>query len=445
MYKTLFPLTHHFYPLQHYMDNSQAPYREFIEAFHGEKSEQTDNLIYLHIPYCEKKCIFCPFHVRINRDEAIYEQYVSAIEAEIKAVSRLPYVRNMHFKAVYFGGGSPSLLSVGHVRRLYDALREHFSIMSDAEWTFEGEPNGLSDYSLLAYLASEKTRRVSFGVQTFDEQLRRTLNIAATLDDVLTCRQRARAAGIPEINIDMMFHLPGQTMEGLEKDLSEIARHGFDSVDYYYMSYYGLPKSAFSDMEKGLFPKRPSEPLRMEMNRYIRDRMRNLGFYNATDHVFSRKPVGSDYYRLLWGGGFGEYRAETIGIGASARGYIAGYSYANILAHDKYIEAVQQGTLPILKVSSRLRDNRNRGVVFFPKFFEIPTSRIPEDLHTRKVFRNLLDAGLAYELPSTVALTDDGKDWIPNITVDLFEDEQRKIGETWLEKVASHYSNRVTL
>jgi coproporphyrinogen III oxidase-like Fe-S oxidoreductase len=446
MYQTLFPVTHHFYPLQHHTDQDKPPFTDFMKALYSVKPEYTENLIYLHIPYCEKRCIFCPFHVRVNQGDTIYERYISALESEIERVGRLPYIKGMRFRAVYLGGGSPSLLSLRHVQRIYDALRTNFDIETGAEWTFEGEPNGLSDLSLLTYLADQGTRRLSYGIQTFDRQLRNTLNIAANLEDVLTCFERARSLKFEEVNIDMMFHLPGQTIEDLERDISEIEKYGFDSVDYYYMSYYGLPKSAFLAMEKGLFPQRPAESLRAEMNRYVRERMRELGYHHVTDHVFSRKPSGSDYYRLLWGGGFGEYKAETLGIGASARGYIAGYSYANTLAHDAYMNQVEQGTLPIHKVSSRLTDERNRGVVFFPKFFEIEDSKVPhDDLRTRRLFQHLKAAGIAREENGVVVLTEDGKDWIPNITVDLFEDEQREIGDMWLEQLNSHYSNRVTL
>jgi len=445
MYETIFPVTHHFYPLQNFTDPDKPPFSDFLNNLTRPKSGYNDNLLYLHIPYCEKRCIFCPFHVRVRRDDAIYERYVRALETEIHAVSALEYISQMRFSAVYFGGGSPSLLSLEHVKRLYYAVRQNFNIDANAEWTFEGEPNGLSDKKLLDYLANQGTRRLSYGIQTFDEKLRETLNISATVDDVLTCFERAKEIGFDEVNVDMMFHLPGQTIEALDEDLSQLAKHGFDSIDYYYMSYYGLPKSAFVGMEKGTFPRRPPLQLRSEMNKYISRRLLDLGYNHVTDHVFSKKLVGSDYYRILWGGGFGEHRAETVGIGASARGYVAGYSYANENAHDTYMEQIEQGRLPISKVSDRLRDERNRGMVFFPKFFRVSSHRIPDDKNTISFIANLIKEGLATEQTGSIVLTESGKEWIPNITADLFEPEQRAICDLWLTKLNSHYSNRVTL
>jgi coproporphyrinogen III oxidase-like Fe-S oxidoreductase len=443
-YSQLLPVTHHFYPLQHCTDPAVAPFSDFIGELQRDKTKPSENLIYLHIPYCEKRCIFCPFHVRVKRDVELYERYVRALEREMEMLAALPYVRGMRFKAVYFGGGSPSLLSVPLVRRLYDGLRRHFRIDADAEWTFEGEPHSLSDPELLAYLAGEGTTRLSYGIQTFDVALRETLNIAATVDDVLRCSDLARAHGFREINVDMMFHLPGQEAGDLDRDIAELARHGFDSVDYYYMSYFGLPQKAFDDMEKGLFPRRPPEAARFTMNRQVREGMAAAGFHHVTDHVFSRSETGSDYYRLLWGGGYGRHDAETLAVGASARGYIAGYSYANELAHNGYTARVERGELPVLKVSDRLRDARNRGVAFFPKFFAIPEAEVPDD-GTLGVLETLIADGLARRGDGVIALTDEGKDWIPNITVDLFESEQRAINDRWVQELRSRYSNRVTL
>lgn len=446
MYETLTPVTHHFYPLQNYTERSDPPFKGFLSSLESGKEAPSDNLLYLHIPFCEKRCMFCPFHVRVKRDVSVYETYVQALEREIEMLGRLPYVQDMDFKAVYFGGGSPSLLTVGQVARLYDALRRHLRIRGDAEWTFEGEPTGLGNRDLLAYLASEGTGRMSFGIQTFDRELRERMNIAATVEDAIRCTDLAREVGIPEVNVDMMFYMPGQTIDDLESDLAEVGRHGFDSVDYYYMSYYAMPKAAFHGMEKGTFPKRPAREMRLEMGKLVRQRMGELGYDHVSDHVFARsgRPL-SEYYRLLWGGGHGEYRAETLAVGASARGYLSGYGYANTLGTDDYVRQVGEGELPVFKVSDRLEDPANRGMVFFPKFFSVDMARAPEGSRSREVLLFLVDQGYATLSNDSVTLTDQGKDWIPNITVEFFEEPQRVINDAWVEQLDSHYSNRVTL
>lgn len=445
MYESLVPVTHHFYPLQRHTERGTAPFSDFLRLLDGPKAERTDNMIYLHIPYCEKRCTFCPFHVRVKRDVSVYERYVVALEREIDMLTRLPYVQDMRFRAVYFGGGSPSLLTVGQIKRLYNALRRAFVIEEDAEWTFEGEPAGLCDQELLEYLASQGTKRLSYGIQTFDESLRDTMNIAATVQDALDCNQKAKELGFEDINVDMMYYMPGQTVADVERDLKELGNCGFDSVDYYYMSYYAMPKSTFLGMEKGTYPRKPPAEMRVQMGQHVQRRMQELGYYNVTDHVYSKSSKGSEYYRILWGGGDGEHSAETLAIGASARGYLSGYSYANTLAPDPYVEQIEAGVLPVNKVSGLLEDPRNRGMVFFPKFFRAELSRIPDDPRTRSLINRLVEHGYATIGDGELLLTEQGKEWIPNITVDFFEETQRKINDEWIEKLESHYSNRVTL
>lgn len=445
MYRDLYPVTHHFYPLQRHEDPSGACFAEFNETLRSPKEGYTENLIYLHIPYCQEKCIFCPFHVRVTRDEQIFERYVSALEREVALLGQLRRVREMRFKAVYFGGGSPSLLGIPHLTRLFDALRANFDIESDAEWTFEGEPNTLSQPNLLSFLAEQKTTRLSYGIQTFDRALRDKLLISATVEDAVACRDRAKSFGFQEVNVDMMFHLPGQTMEALEFDIAALESLDFESIDYYYMSYYGLPKRAILDMETGKFPRRPPEALRFDMGAHIHRRMSKAGYHHVTDHVFSKRPDGSAYYRLLWGGGHGEHAAETLAIGASARGYVGGYSYGNIREPIAYIDRVEKGIQPLFKVSGRLRNPRSRGMVFFPKFFVMPKSLIPDDGQTRGALQRLIDHELVGEDSQTIFLTEKGKDWIPNITMEFFEPEQREICEDWVHTLNSRSSNRVLL
>ncbi|WP_242144686.1 MULTISPECIES: coproporphyrinogen-III oxidase family protein [unclassified Bacillus cereus group] len=445
LYTKLFPLTHHFYPLQQYTKDEGNGFEAFISELKSKKQERTENLLYVHIPYCEQHCLFCPFHVRVNRKDKIYDEYVKVMVEEMELMSGFQYIQDMTIDAVYIGGGSPSLLSLESVKLLLNSLEKYFNISKECEWTFEGEPNSLSDLELLHFLDEFGVQRISYGVQTFDQQLREKLNIGATLEDVIRCTEKAKKFSFKDINIDMMYHMPGHTMRDLEADISAIDKYGFDSVDYYYLSYYGFPKKVFLDMEKGLFPKRPPESLRHEMNKYIQNKMQDLDYDHVTDHVFSKLSKSSDYYRLLWGGGDGEYRSETLAIGSSARGYINGYSYANTTDPKKYMQEVRNGEIPLFKVSSKLSEPENRGFVFFPKFFKIEKWRVQPKSRYEDFFQILIKNGLMEEGKDYYYLTSEGKDWIPNITNDLLTDDQAAVVNEWLKQLDNHYANKVTL
>lgn len=442
MYTEIFPLTHHFYPLQQHTKDSTKGISEFLGTLNSAKTNKTENLLYVHIPYCEQNCLFCPFHVTVSRKNSIYDIYVEAIVKEMEQISRFEYIQGMSVDAIYIGGGSPSLLSLKSVKLLFSSLRKYFNISDGCEWTFEGEPNSLSDMELLGYLDSEGVQRISYGVQTFDRNLREKLNIGASVEDAVRCMENAKKFNFSDVNIDMMYHLPGHTIKDLEDDIQVIKQYGFDSVDYYYLSYYGFPKKVFTDMEKGLFPQRPPESLRLQMHDYTVKRMLELGYSHVTDHVFSKLHKSSDYYRLLWGGGDGEFSAETIAIGSSARGYINGFSYANTTDPKKYMEEVKMGEIPLFKVSEKLKHPENRGMVFFPKFFKVEKWRVTSE---KQFFNRLINSGLAVEDDNYYLLTEEGKKWIPNITNDLIDNDQAVVANEWLEKLKNHYANRVTL
>lgn len=444
MYDQRIPVTHHFYPLQkHTSDTPEYGALERVMA--RQKRGSTDNMIYVHLPYCEQQCLFCPFHVRVDRHEDAYPRYIDTVIAEMDLVAQRPYVRGMDFTAVYIGGGSPSVFPLVDLKRLFKALRERFSIHPDAEWTLEGEPKSLNDEALMDWLAEEKVRRVSYGIQTFDEDLRKRMNIAASVEDVLGTLELAKARGIAEVNIDMMYHMPGQDIAAVQSDIDRVGAHPFDSVDYYYMSYFAMPKKILENMERGTFPARPAEDLRPRMDHHIRQALTQMGYHHVTDHVFSRRPKSSDYYRILWGGGFGEWRAETLALGCSARGYLDGISYSLETDPARYGAMVADGKLPVLKVSDRLNRPENRGLVFFPKFFSIPKDAPALTESDRMFFARLIENGLMDDDGVDFRLTDKGKDWIPNITMDLFEPAQQDIAMGWLETLASNYRNRVSL
>ncbi len=222
MYTTLYPMTYYFYPLLEDKFTDSHHQNTFRQILNSPKPAVTENLLYLHIPYCHDMCRFCPFHVRVDKGGEIYDRYTEALCKEIELVSSLPYVSDMSFKAVYFGGGSPSIFSVTNLRKIFENLFKHFQINSDAEISFEGEPKTLSEPAKLDLLKEYQVKRISFGLQTYDEKMRELFNIAATLQDVDNCTKNARERGFEDINVDMMYDLPGQDITAIEYDLAHL-------------------------------------------------------------------------------------------------------------------------------------------------------------------------------------------------------------------------------
>lgn len=424
MYEAYYPLTYYFYPLL-----GDAVHARLPGVFQQPVAAGVETLLYVHIPYCQDMCRFCPFHVRVDKDTSVYERYTQALCRDIRNKAASVRGQSSTLRAIYFGGGSPSVLSPGQLQRIMDTIRQHFSIAPQAEWTFEGEPKTLGDPHRLEVLKANGVQRISFGLQTYEQSLREHFNIAATLADVDNVRDQGRRFGFDEINVDMMYNLPGQTLVSLERDLARLIDDGFDSVDYYNLHYFAFPPKFKRQMEEGSIPPKPSDTLMLAMFEQLRHRLAESGYRNVADQIYSRKDQVCEYFRLLWGGGGGEHRAETLAVGSSARGYVDGFSYMKQSNVNRYMEAIEQGLPSIEKSSLALDRPENRGAVMFPKFLRLDKAHnqalktIDPRLLERWVEHGLLaDGEHAYEISQR------GRLWTNNMTTDLFEATQRQVG-----------------
>jgi coproporphyrinogen III oxidase-like Fe-S oxidoreductase len=435
MYTTLYPVTYYFYPLLE-GPLAQSEHAEKLQAVLRSRPSECRSLLYVHVPYCHDLCRFCPFHVRVANGDEVYGRYARALCAEMRMLAELPCIADRRFDAVYFGGGSPSVLPVEHLRTIFTELRRRFRIRAGAELSFEGEPRTLSDEAKLDLLREFGFQRISFGLQTYDEVQRERFNIAATLVDVERCAARARKRRFADVNVDMMYDLPGQTLSELRADLARLGDAGFDSVDYYNLHYFALPSSFRSAQESGTIPPRPDQLAHFALFEELRRGMVEMGYPYVGDQVFSRSGALCDYFKILWGGGSGAHEAETVAIGASARGFLGGLAYMNESEAASYLSRVEQSSLPIQKVSAPLEIPENRGAAFMMKFLEIDKSR---DRAIRSldsaVWSRWQEWRLIEETPHSWRLTQKGQLWTTNMMLDSFEGRQRDLAQGSLESL----------
>lgn len=424
MYSEIYPITYYFYPILETLARPSLQ-SSFEHTLDSERTSNAEAVLYLHIPYCQDLCKFCPFHVRVqNRAEIMY-RYVDAMCAEIDMLKSRRYTSEIEYQAVYFGGGSPSTLPPELIDKLLVKLKESFKFKDDCEWSFEGEPNTLSDLTRLNILKQHDVTRISYGVQTFDPKMRDLLNINADLKNVDLCLERGRQLGFDDINIDMMYNLPGQNINHLNLDLARLDQDQYDSIDYYNLHYYGFPKSFLSRMDKGEIPPKPSEFSQVAQYLQVKQQLQQLGYTNPADQHFSKFNELNHFMRLLWGGGSGDHSAETIAIGSSARGYLNGQVYLNEERDSTYVKRINNGELPLMRFSDSLFIPENRGALFGLKFFKIEkrfaqaVNSIPPGLLAQWV-----EAGLMYESADAWHVTEQGKLWLVNMGYDLMEDRQ---------------------
>ncbi|HSW63070.1 MAG TPA: coproporphyrinogen III oxidase family protein [Dissulfurispiraceae bacterium] len=282
-------------------------------------------LLYVHVPFCEELCPYCSFN-RVTFQEDVARPYFGALRKEILMYRDLGY----DFKALYVGGGTPTIL----MDELAETIRVIKSVYSIGEISIETNPNHLTPGNL-DVLKSIGVNRLSVGVQTFDDNLLKTLNRYHKYGSGQEISERlAHAQGIfHTLNVDLMFNFPRQTMEMLDKDLASIISIGVDQITYYPLMSSSRTQEKMQRDLGGVSYSRGREF-------YTRLAETLASHYKATTAwCFSRNDTMIDEYAVNY--------EEYAGLGSGAIGHIGGSAYANTFDIEAYIRKVNAGVLPI--------------------------------------------------------------------------------------------------
>jgi len=278
--------------------------------------------LYLHIPFCSVKCFYCDFAAFSGQKKQV-ERYLAALGAE---AALLP-PRNP--ETLYIGGGTPSELTSAQIANLFERLRRAFPAAKLTESTFEGNPESL-DAEKLAVLARAGVTRLSIGLQTADDDLLKSIGRRHTAEDFARVFRLARAAGIPSISVDLMFGLPGQSVDSLRRTL-EFALE----LDPEHVSLYGLQVE-----DRTLFAKRGVEedgPHAREMFELSIQALKKAGLQHYEISNYAKPGRRSKHNINYW------RRGEYLGLGCSAASFLGGVRSANDDRLGAYLEAVENG------------------------------------------------------------------------------------------------------
>ena len=183
--------------------------------------------LYIHIPFCKRKCRYCDFCSFTDGDK---EKYIDALIKDINSYDE----RKISINTVFFGGGTPSLLSGEEFKKIFSGIRKAFNLTPDAEITLEANPKTLTSPNLYFYM-SEGVNRISLGLQSIHENELVKLGRIHTYENFIETYNMVRTAGINNINVDLMYGIPGQTMESFESTVRSVAK-----LSPTHISLYGL-------------------------------------------------------------------------------------------------------------------------------------------------------------------------------------------------------------
>lgn len=288
--------------------------------------------VYIHIPFCTNKCHYCDFNSYVLKGQPVMA-YLEALEREMEyTVSELPPGR---IDTVFVGGGTPTVLTPEQLQYFLRLVRTYFAYDSNhLEFTMEANP-GTTDADKLQVMQDGGVNRISFGVQSFDNALLHRIGRIHNTDDVYRSLELAKAAGFRNLSIDLMFGLPGQTLETLDSSIDEALR-----LDLRHYSVYGL-KVEENTLFHTLYQKNelplPEEDDEVRMYELIMHKLKAAGYEQYEISNFARPGYASRHNTIYW-------RNESYyGLGAGAHGYARGIRHINAKGIQEYIAAAADG------------------------------------------------------------------------------------------------------
>ncbi|WP_428909181.1 radical SAM family heme chaperone HemW [Niallia sp. Krafla_26] len=291
---------------------------------------------YIHIPFCEHICHYCDFNKVYLKGQPV-DAYLEALGTEMKQIVEKTPTSSLN--SIFVGGGTPTSLNERQLERLCAIIREYLPFFPDIEYTFEANPGDLSQEKLKV-LFDGGVNRLSFGVQTFDEELLKKIGRTHNPDDVYESIAKAKKVGFQNINIDLMYSLPNQSIDQLKQTL----QRSF-ALEVTHFSAYSLiiePKTIFYQlMNKGKL-QIPNEDEEAEMYHLLMNEMEKHGYHQYEISNFAKSGYESLHNLTYWN------NDEYYGFGAGAHCYVNGVRSSNYGPIKKYINPLESGELPIM-------------------------------------------------------------------------------------------------
>lgn len=385
----------------------------FMNILQSKKTNGEKGAIYIGIPFCYARCTFCPFFQSLDNEKK-RKQYLTALKKEIEMYSKSDYIMTSEFSALYFGGGTPSCLSTDEIKDILNYCMEIFSLSKNAEITFEASTINFDEEKMRVGLDCG-VNRISLGVQTFNDYIRKLLNLKDIGKEAYQTIETAHRVGCDNVDIDLIYNLPGQTMDICEKDIEKAIELGVENISYYSLAVFPKTKLA-KQLESGDVP--PIGNTAFEIDLFLRgvDILTDAGYKRQHVSLFILPGKEHIYSPMT----YGPY--DLLGCGSGARGSIQNYVYSNTRTVDKYDNMVNMKKYPIdnsMKLSKM--DNMaifmRRGLLMgsidkkaFQSLFGVGLeSAFPE------IINNLTQRGLININEREIRLTDVGVIWAANV------------------------------
>ena len=430
-YETFFSEVHegvlmypYFNKLKHKVNNRKA--NEFFSYIESSDIEPQDSTLYVHFPFCKTKCLFCFWEMDlIKKGPEIIDSYINALKKELIFYSQIKSIKEGKIKTLYFGGGTPSLLTLDQITDIFRFLKNTFDLTAIEEITYEFELGSITEEKI-SLLKDLGVTRMSCGWQTYDEKVRKAQGVISNIEDFHNALELLNNYNIP-INIDLIYGLPGQTSEICKKDIDQLLNTSLvSSVDLYKceippgtLNYkYGIANKLFTMGERE----------KREVYHYFRKKILLAGWKMCSCQLYYNPAVANSILRYV------DYIYENyynmIAAGPNCRGKIGNYYSLTVSGVDNYIREINNDHIPPLGLLALydIKEISNINLIYFARRGMIKKSSLDNETLETEQSKLLFLAEMGYleETEDSFLLTNKGMDYWSTIS-EFFLSEQGKI------------------
>lgn len=399
----------------------------FLERNIDMNQPGVDFVLYISIPFCRIRCKSCPYFVSALSEEDKHgneDRYVDALVKDLINWSKFRKWNEGTIKDIYIGGGTGSILKVKNLKRVVDTIYTYYNIDPKACFTLEGNARDYNDPEKVKYIISSPINRISLGVQSFQPELLNIIGSPHAADDSIRAIKALQAGGMENIQIDLMYNLPGHSLEIWQKDLKVLSELGIPHFTIYL--YRVHDETAQSKLiKKGLVPKPqdPETPMVKAMYTEAKRIAEDMGFHMYMVDHFCKPGYENMYNHWNW-----KVYIDTLAVGPGSYSYFDGFRLGTENNVDKYVEHVERGEFLISTVTTKMSDRvqRERYIIFALLYYSIEY-----DFYFQKFGTNLLDdfqeeierlknKGLIVLTDKAMELTSLGIVWHTNVILEFF-------------------------
>lgn len=373
---------------------------------------QRDIGVYVHIPFCAQRCHFCAFYLETARTERM-DSFRIALAREIEIYRRREVIGRRPLRSLYFGGGTPTSLPAPHLVSLLELARAAWPTNDATEITVEAHPSTVTAEDL-RMLAEAGVNRLSFGAESMNGDDFAPIGRPGRAEDTAAVVEAARAVGFTNINLDLMYGLPGQSLASWTDTVQSLL-----ALEPVHVSCYALTIEEHTrlahDIARNLIPK-PDEELQIDMESAADTILGGAGFERYEISNYALPGYASRHNTLYWTDG------EYLGLGPSAQSYVDGVRFGNVADLTAYADMLHTHRLPLAERTALTEDDQRRdALVFGLRLAEgAPRRLVSPDMPQHRTLLSLGDRGLIEWDEERIRLTPLGRRYADSVAEELY-------------------------